>query len=69
MNVKELIKELKKLPQDLMVVINGYEGGVDEFGTIKKIRIDLNVNDEWYYGSHEESEDGAVEAVLLKGSK
>ena len=40
---------------DVMVVVSGYEGGVDEVtGTKPPTPIHLGVhNAEWYYGSHE----------------
>ena len=53
MNVKELIEKLQVLDPDLMVVRSGYEGGVKEVNSLEVIEIALNVNDEWYYGSHE----------------
>ena len=60
MKVKELIEALSQLDPELMVVRSGYEGGVDEIKKIKIYDIELNVNTEWYYGTHE---------VLLEGDK
>lgn len=54
MKVAELIEELKKLPQDHMVVRSGYEGGVSEVSSVYETQIRLHVNEEWYYGEHEE---------------
>ena len=54
MKVKELIAILSKLNQDLMVVTNGYEGGMEELTYIECIYLKLNVHEEHYYGSHEE---------------
>ncbi len=53
MTVSELIEMLQKMPQDHMVVIRGYEGGVDEVTELEKTRVILEVNAEWNYGSHE----------------
>ena len=54
MKIKELIKELQELDGDLNVFVSGYEGGVNHAGSIgKPVIVALNVNDEWYYGSHE----------------
>ena len=53
MKVKELIEKLSQLDPELMVVIRGYEGGVDEVSDYGLCDIELNVNDEWYYGKHE----------------
>ena len=53
MTVAELIENLQNLPQDHLVVIRGYEGGVDEVNELEKARVVLDVNQEWNYGSHE----------------
>jgi len=54
MKVSELIEQLKTFDPDLMVIVDGYEGGVDEPEPPKEILVRLNVNnDHWYYGKHE----------------
>ena len=53
MTVQELIKQLENVPKDMPVVIPGYEGGCDYVDTFEEVEVDLNVNTEWYYGSHE----------------
>ncbi len=53
MTVRELIEFLQEMPQDYMVVVRGYEGGVDEVTDFENTRIKLDVNQEWNYGSHE----------------
>lgn len=53
MTVAELIAELQRLPQDAMVVVDGYEGGLRDVKDASVVNIKLNVNDEWYYGPHE----------------
>lgn len=53
MKVKELIEELSKLSQDAMVVVSGYEGGVNEMHIVSSKIVQLNVNTSWYYGNHE----------------
>ena len=60
MKVKELIEVLSQLDPELMVVVAGYEGGVNEVDKSELCDIELNVNDEWYYGKHE---------MLVKGDK
>jgi len=67
MKVKQLIELLQKEDPNLMVVISGYEGGVDELEMINNISIKLNQNQKWYYGKHEEVENGKgdVMAVLI----
>ena len=53
MTVAQLIKSLKNQNPDDMVIVNGYEGGVDEIECVRRVEIALNCNDEWYYGKHE----------------
>lgn len=57
MKVKELIERLQALDPELMVVRPGYEGGVTEVDHITAIEVFLNVNEEWYYGEHEQIDD------------
>tara|TARA_Y100001963_G_scaffold142128_1_gene211231 strand:+ start:346 stop:666 length:321 start_codon:yes stop_codon:yes gene_type:complete len=51
--VNQLIERLQEMPQDNIVVIRGYEGGVDEVTVLEDVRVELDVNAEWNYGSHE----------------
>jgi len=73
MKVKELIETLSQLDPELMVVVAGYEGGVDEMDKYELCNIWLNANDEWYYGRHEAlSDDQLVEVkdrnlTIVKG--
>ncbi len=68
MTVKELINKLQSYPTDVRVVVEGYEGGYDDIDITRQISIKLNVNKEWYYGTHEESEKkNVVHAILLAG--
>ena len=52
MNVKELIKYLEKFPQDMSVMVRGYEGGFSDLddGEVKLIQRDVHT--ESYYGTH-----------------
>jgi len=53
MNVKQLIEKLSTYDPKTMVIIGGYEGGVDEAHQAGKVKIKLDVYTEWYYGKHE----------------
>jgi hypothetical protein len=53
MTVRELIEQLQQLDQDKMIVISGYEGGCDFPNHIAQVKVNLDVNTEWYYGKHE----------------
>lgn len=82
MTVKELIESLSKIEdQDIKVMVRGYEGGVDdaivssnESNTPEIYTIERNVNDKWYYGRHEVTEedtplkkDKVERAIILIG--
>jgi len=54
MNVRELILKLREFDGDLMVVVDGYEGGVNELKQVLPEEIVLNVHEEYgYFGKHE----------------
>jgi predicted AAA+ superfamily ATPase len=53
MKVKELIEKLQKFDPEIIVVVDGYEDGVNEPQDPCIININLNVNEEWYYGKHQ----------------
>jgi hypothetical protein len=53
MTVRELITELQQFPDDTLVVVDGYEGGVYPPKKPRTAKAVLNVNPESYYGSHE----------------
>uniref|UniRef100_A0A6M3JPW7 Uncharacterized protein n=1 Tax=viral metagenome TaxID=1070528 RepID=A0A6M3JPW7_9ZZZZ len=57
MNVKELKSELEKYDEGFMVVVSGYEGGVNEIDSTQEVEIALNVNTVEWYGKHEEVEE------------
>ena len=68
MIISELIAKLKELPQDLPVVVRGYEGGFDDVNDVKTLELELNPSamnprssgknplDDyfWFYGVYEE---------------
>lgn len=69
MIVSELVTKLQQLPQELRVVVDGYEGG---YGDIEKedvseVFLKLNQNTQWYYGAHEQVSKGEADckAVLI----
>jgi len=53
MKVKDLIEKLQAVDPELMVVRDGYEGGVTEVEYVVVEGVALNVNEAWYYGKHE----------------
>jgi hypothetical protein len=65
MNVKQLIEQLQQFDPEAMAVVAGYEGGYDEISDAGAIRLNLNVNNEWYYGKHEIDNDGECHAIYI----
>jgi hypothetical protein len=77
MTVKELAKLLESYPDDLRVVVNGYEDGFDDLAperiSVKKIQLDTGTYD-WagqhsdFYDSDKETTDNAeiVEALVFR---
>ena len=77
MTVKELAELLEKYPDDLRVVVHGYEDGYDDLSleriSVVKIQLDTQIHD-WegqhsdFHGSPEEITDEAeiVEALIFR---
>lgn len=55
MTVAELIAKLQEMPQEARVVIDGYEGGIEDVRTVIQAPILLDVRDEssTMEGNHE----------------
>ena len=67
MIISELIAKLKELPQDLPVVVRGYEGGFDDVNDVRTLKLELNPSARnprssgknplddyfWFYGVYE----------------
>jgi hypothetical protein len=53
MNVKELIELLSQYPDEMKVVVDGYEGGYSDISDIGEIEISkLPLNKESWYGNY-----------------
>ena len=54
MTITELILLLQAQPDhNQRVIVRGYESGYNDITKLEPIKLKLNVNTEWYYGSHE----------------
>jgi len=71
MTVKELINILETMPQDALVVTEGYEDGYDTVKKVSVIGIEENPQKNWWNGKYVEIEkEEFMSAVLLySGSK
>lgn len=65
MKVHEMRVLLETMPQDAIVVVDGYEGGVAEVTEVKMVKLTLDVNTEWWYGNHEIDSEGVTSAVHI----
>ena len=54
LTIQDLIGLLSTYPPDWKPAIRGYEGGYKTLHTVKPKELLLNVNDEWYYGKHDD---------------
>jgi len=53
MKAKDLIQELQKLDPETLVVVAGYEGGVDEVKSLTQYKIELDAHKGWaFFGDH-----------------
>lgn len=66
MTVAELIEELKKHDPSLTVTVDGYEGGYTSEISIVECELAKNVNDAWYYGEHDDSDEADTDHPLFK---
>jgi len=64
MKVRELVQKLLKCDQDNMVVVDGYEGGVDELCDVIETKIKKNAFFEGYFVCHDLSSKG-IKVVYL----
>jgi len=75
MKVGELIELLKTAPQDLEVLVPGYEGGFDDITRAVTDYVTFNANKEWWMGSHDVIEPNQVKdterpnALLLRTTR
>ena len=72
MKVSELIAKLQACNPDLPVVIDGYEGGYDDVGTVEPVNIVLDATGGVPYGQHGYTDwypdKPSVQAVYLRST-
>lgn len=69
MNIKELIEKLKQFDPETLVVVDGYEKGLDDINNIKKTIIRLNPQPQpeyWDQGKYWNDKDIAWEYQHIK---
>ena len=68
LTVQELIKKLEKLPQDVKVLIDGYESGLDSIIDASTIKAKFLEKSNWWDGIYEESNDN-IDVIYLKSTR
>ena len=63
MTVKELIAELQKYPEDMQVLVDGYECGFDPVKDVGVMNLIENPSDSDYEGLYLTSEDRNVQKI------
>jgi len=53
MTIKELIEKLKEYPENMRVILDGYEGGYEDIKIIRTLPIQFNVNSADWDGPHD----------------
>jgi hypothetical protein len=68
MIVKELIEQLQQLDPELLVFVDGYEGGYDDVVISEVKDIALDVNNDWWYGVNDNyDETKHITNTVVKG--
>jgi hypothetical protein len=66
MTIKELINKLQEINnQEMIVVVDGYEGGFDDIKKIKTITVYEKTDHNWWDGKYEQSSSGQQGIVVL----
>jgi len=65
LTVDKLINKLKSYPKNSLILVDGYEDGMDAVLDIKNIKVKYDDSRKWYYGPFEEVTDSKLEAIKL----
>lgn len=68
MKVKELLKQLHLYDPETLIVVHGYDSGVNAAVSCKEVSLKLGVNSDWRHGNHVLSDetDCDVKALLIE---
>jgi hypothetical protein len=56
MKVKDLIENLQQYPEDTLLVVEGYEGGLNDIKEVEEVFVKLNAINSRPYGEHLETD-------------
>ena len=70
LTVEQLINKLKSYPKDSLILVDGYEDGMDAILDIKNINVKYDDSRQWYYGPFEEVvDDSNIEVIKLVSTR
>lgn len=69
MTIADLIQKLQEFPPDSLVLVDGYEGGLDAVTDAKIINIIYHEDKEWYYRPYEESKNSDQMGIYLLSTR
>ena len=64
MNIRELKNILAHYPEDMPVIVAGYEGGYNDLSAVRHISILRDTHSESYMGQHDDAPNTAPDAEL-----
>ncbi|MBW5290195.1 MAG: hypothetical protein Rsou_1983 [Candidatus Ruthia sp. Asou_11_S2] len=68
--VEKLIESLKQFPQDLPVLVSGYEDGFENLLTPEKINLEYKAENQYWSGEFQETEQKntktSIDALVLR---
>lgn len=65
LTVEQLIQKLENYPKDMLVLVDGYEGGLDAILDTASINVKFDSSKPWYYGPFEENVNSNKKVVKL----
>jgi len=65
LTIEQLISQLQSYPKDLLVLVDGYEGGLDAIMDIQKVTVRYDDAQKWYYGPFEEDSKAQIKAIKI----
>ena len=68
LTVNELIDKLKELPQNIKILVDGYESGLDSIVDVYTIQANFQKKSNWWDGVYEKS-NSDINAVYLKSTR
>jgi len=72
LTIEELIKKLENYPKEMLVLLDGYEDGLDAILETTLVSVKYDTTKPWYYGpfaENSESKEKAIKLMSTRGKK